>query len=56
MGKSSGRQPTSDEMILVLSHVTSLRIRAKWTTLITQHFSRLADIALTLNSSDRWVN
>ena len=56
MGNTSGRQPTSDDMILVLSHLTSLRIRAKWTTLTAERFSRLADIALTLNSSDRWVN
>ena len=50
MGNTSGRQPTSDEMIRVLSHLTSLRIRAKWTTLTTEKFSRLADIALTVSS------
>ncbi|RMX49211.1 hypothetical protein pdam_00005840 [Pocillopora damicornis] len=50
VGNTSGRQPSSYEMIVVLSHLTSLRIRAKWTTLTTKLFTRLADIELTLSS------
>ncbi|XP_022802044.1 laminin subunit gamma-1-like [Stylophora pistillata] len=50
VGNISGRQPSNYEMIVVLSHLTSLRIRAKWTTLTTSLFTRLADIELTLSS------
>ena len=49
VGNTSGRQPTSYEMTVVLSHLTSLRIRAKWTNLTTSQFTRLADIVLTLS-------
>ena len=48
LGNTSGRQPTSDEMIRVLSHLTSLRIRAKWTTSSPSTF--LGDIVLTLSN------
>lgn len=50
VGNASGRQPTNHEMIMVLSHLTSLRIRAKWTSLTTELFSRLGDITLTVSS------
>ena len=48
LGNTSGRQPTSDEMIRVLSHLTSLRIRAKWTTSSPSTF--LGDIVLTVSN------
>ncbi|PFX13764.1 Laminin subunit gamma-1 [Stylophora pistillata] len=50
VGNTSGRQPSSYEMIVVLSNLTSLRIRAKWTTRTTKLITRLADIELTLSS------
>ncbi len=48
VGNTFGRQPTSDEMIRVLSHLTSLRIRAKWTTSSPSTF--LGDIVLTVSN------
>ena len=37
-------------MIKVLSDLVSLRIRAKWTSLTTQLYSRLGDIVMTLSN------
>jgi len=33
-----------------LSHVTSLRIRAKWTSLAARLYTRLGEIALTVSN------
>lgn len=50
VGNTSGRHPTSNEMIRVLSHLTSLRIRAKWTIITTSQPSFLGDIVLMVSN------
>lgn len=54
VGNTSGRHPTNDDMIRVLSHLTSLRIRAKWTTSSPSTF--LGDIVLTVSNRYRSEN
>lgn len=43
VGNTTGRQPTSDEMVAVLSSLTAIHIRSKWTT-ETGKKSRITDI------------